>query len=73
MTLHRYPRHAAGRACSARPTAASACIRLDARLRYRFDRRWSAAVGIDNLDNATYWAFQPDPQRTFSAELRADL
>ena len=45
----------------------------DLRLRHRFDRRWSAAFGIDNLNNATYWAFHPYPQRTFSAELRADL
>jgi iron complex outermembrane receptor protein len=44
----------------------------DVRLRYRFDRQWSAAVGIDNLGNAKYWAFHPYPQRTVLAELRWD-
>ncbi|MDB5962941.1 MAG: TonB-dependent receptor [Massilia sp.] len=42
----------------------------DVRLRYRHDKHWSAAIGIDNLNNATYWAFHPYPQRTFIAELR---
>ena len=46
---------------------------VDARLRYRFDRQWSAAVGVDNLNNQTYWAFHPYPQRTLYAELRFDL
>ena len=36
-------------------------------------RTWSAAFGIDNLNNATYWAFHPYPQRTYSAELRYHL
>lgn len=45
----------------------------DARLRYRLDRQWSVAVGIDNLNNATYWAFHPYTQRTILAELRFDL
>ncbi len=44
----------------------------DVRVKYRFDRNWSAAVGIDNLNNATYWAFHPYPQRTVLAELRWD-
>ena len=44
----------------------------DVRVRYRFNRNWSAAVGIDNLNNATYWAFHPYPQRTAIAELRWD-
>ena len=44
----------------------------DVRLRYRFDRQWSAAVGIDNLGNTRYWAFHPYPQRTMLAELRWD-
>ena len=46
---------------------------VDARIRYRIDRQWSAAVGIDNLNNRTYWAFHPYPQRTFVAELKFDL
>lgn len=45
---------------------------LDARVRYRYHRHLSAAVGIDNLNNASYWAFHPYPQRTVLAELRWD-
>jgi iron complex outermembrane receptor protein len=46
---------------------------LDARLRYRFDRQWSAAVGVDNLNNDKYWAYHPYTQRTLVAELKWDL
>jgi iron complex outermembrane receptor protein len=46
---------------------------LDTRLRYRFDRRWSAAVGVDNLNDRKYWAFHPYTQRTVVAEMRWDL
>jgi iron complex outermembrane receptor protein len=46
---------------------------LDTRLRYRFDRRWSAAVGVDNLNDRKYWAFHPYTQRTVVAEVRWDL
>ncbi len=46
---------------------------LDLRLRYRFDRQWSAALGVDNASNATYWAFHPYNQRTMTAEIRFDL
>ena len=45
----------------------------DLRLRYAFDKHWSAAVGIDNLNNYTYWNFHPYPQRTLHAELKVDL
>lgn len=45
----------------------------DVRVRYRIDRQWSAAFGIDNLNNNKYWAFHPYPQRTFVAELKFDL
>ena len=44
----------------------------DVRVRYRFNKQWSAAAGIDNLGNARYWAFHPYPQRTMLAELRLD-
>jgi iron complex outermembrane receptor protein len=44
----------------------------DVRLRYRFNDRYSASVGIDNLGNAKYWAFHPYPQRTVLAEARFD-
>lgn len=46
---------------------------VDARLRWQLDKQWSAAVGIDNLNNYQYWNFHPYPQRTYSAELKFDL
>jgi iron complex outermembrane receptor protein len=45
----------------------------DLRLRYRFARQWTASLGVDNLNNATYWAFHPYPQRSVNAELSFDL
>ena len=46
---------------------------VDVRARVQIDRTFSAAFGIDNVNNRTYWNFHPYPQRTFFAELRADL
>ena len=46
---------------------------LDARLLWRISRQWSAAVGIDNLNNDSYWNFHPYPQRSYTAELKFDL
>ncbi len=46
---------------------------VDLRARLRIDRRWSVAAGIDNAGNRTSWNFHPYPQRTYFAELRADL
>ena len=54
-------------------TGVSRYLVADWRLRYKFTRQWSAALGVDNLNNATYWAFHPYPQRTAVAELRFDL
>jgi iron complex outermembrane receptor protein len=45
----------------------------DLRLRWVIDKHWSAAFGVDNLNNATYWNFHPYPQRTYSAELKVSL
>jgi iron complex outermembrane recepter protein len=45
----------------------------DLRVRYRFDKQWSVAFGIDNLNNDQYWNFHPYPQRSYSAELAFDL
>ena len=45
----------------------------DLRLRWQIDRQWSAAFGIDNLNNDRYWNFHPYPQRSYSAELKFDL
>jgi iron complex outermembrane receptor protein len=46
---------------------------LDVRAVYRISREWSAAVGIDNLNNDRYWNFHPYPQRSYVAELKFDL
>jgi iron complex outermembrane receptor protein len=46
---------------------------MDARAHYRFDRHWSGALGVDNLNNRKYFLYHPFPQRTFYAELRYDL
>ncbi|HEY8003860.1 MAG TPA: hypothetical protein VIE16_06510, partial [Phenylobacterium sp.] len=43
---------------------------VDARATWRFDRHWSAAVGIDNLTDARDFVFHPFPQRSALAELR---
>jgi iron complex outermembrane recepter protein len=45
----------------------------DVRVRYQITRQWSAAVGIDNLNNYKYWNFHPYPKRSYSAELKFDL
>ncbi|MFM2068595.1 MAG: hypothetical protein RLZZ584_3504 [Pseudomonadota bacterium] len=54
-------------------TASSKYATADWRARYQFDRRWSAAIGIDNLFGYTYWNFHPYPQRSYNAELKFDL
>ncbi|WP_254789839.1 TonB-dependent receptor [Variovorax sp. OV329] len=46
---------------------------VDVRVRYQITRQWSAAFGIDNLNNEQYWNFHPYPQRTYTAQLRFDL
>ncbi len=48
-------------------------VTTDVRLHWKINRQWSAAVGIDNLNNYRYWNFHPYPQRSYSAELRFDL
>lgn len=52
---------------------ASRFFTTDLRVRYRVNRQWTAAVGVDNLNNDKYWNFHPYPQRTYSAELNWDL
>jgi iron complex outermembrane receptor protein len=52
---------------------ASKFFSVDARVLCRFGKQWSAALGVDNLNNDTYWNFHPYPQRTYSAELKFDL
>ena len=51
---------------------ASKYFTVDARLRYRIDKHWSAAFGIDNANNYKYWNFHPYPQRSYSAEVKFD-
>ncbi len=46
---------------------------VDARVRYAISKQWTAAVGIDNLNNYKFWNFHPYPQRSYSVELRFDL
>lgn len=46
---------------------------VDARVRYRINKQLTAAVGIDNLNNYTFWNFHPYPQRSYVFELKADL
>lgn len=45
----------------------------DARVVWKFMPQWTAAFGVDNLNNYQYWNFHPYPQRSYSAELRFDL
>jgi iron complex outermembrane receptor protein len=52
---------------------ASKYFTTDLRLTYKIGRQWTAAVGIDNLNNYKYWNFHPYPQRTWVAELKFDL
>ncbi|RJG08466.1 TonB-dependent receptor [Massilia cavernae] len=46
---------------------------IDARVLFRLNKQWSAAIGIDNLNNYKYWAFHPYTQRTAIAELKFDM
>ena len=41
----------------------------DARVRAQIGHKWSAAVGVDNLNDRRYFLFHPFPGRTFMAEL----
>ncbi|MDO9359455.1 MAG: TonB-dependent receptor [Polaromonas sp.] len=45
----------------------------DVRVHYKVNKQWTAAFGIDNLNNYQYWNFHPYPQRTFTAELKVAL
>jgi iron complex outermembrane receptor protein len=43
---------------------------IDARVHYEFDNHWSAALGVDNLNDRKYFIYHPFPQRTFLLELK---
>lgn len=53
--------------------AASKYFTTDVRLRYQVNKQWSAAFGVDNLNNYQYWNFHPYPQRTYLAEVKFDF
>lgn len=53
-------------------TGTSPFFVVDLRAKYRHDAHWSAALGVDNLGDRTYWNFHPYNQRTWVAELRYD-
>lgn len=46
---------------------------VDVRARYKHNENLEGAIGIDNVNNATYWEFHPFPQRTFVAEVKMKL
>ncbi|MFT3858439.1 MAG: TonB-dependent receptor [Aquabacterium sp.] len=48
-------------------------LTLDMRVRWKVSQQWTAAFGIDNLNNEKYWNFHPYPQRSYAAELSFDL
>ena len=54
-------------------TGVSSYFVTDVRVRYQVAKQWVASFGIDNLNNAKYWAFHPYPQRTLIADLKFDL
>jgi len=45
----------------------------DVRVVWTLDKHFTAAFGIDNLNNDKYWNFHPYPQRSYHASLRADF
>lgn len=46
---------------------------IDLRIAYRLDAHWSAALGLENANNADYFLFHPFPQRTATAELKYEF
>lgn len=50
----------------------SSFLVADLRLRFKFNKQLSAAVGIDNLNNKKYWAFHPYTQRSVVMEIKYD-
>jgi iron complex outermembrane receptor protein len=48
-------------------------LTADVRVRWQLAKQWTAAFGIDNVNNDKYWNFHPYPQRSYSAELKWDL
>lgn len=53
-------------------TGTSPFFVMDLRARWRPTEHWGLALGVDNLNDRTYWNFHPYTQRTWVAELRYD-
>jgi iron complex outermembrane receptor protein len=43
---------------------------LDLRAAYRLNDHWSAALGVDNAGDRSYFLFHPFPQRSALAEIK---
>ena len=54
-------------------TGVSKFFVVDTRVRYKVDKQWTVAAGIDNLNNYKYWNYHMYPMRTFFGELKYDL
>ena len=54
-------------------TGVSKFFVVDARVRYKVDKQWTVAAGVDNLNNDKYWNYHMYPMRTFFGELKYDL
>ena len=54
-------------------TGVSKFFVVDTRIRYKVDKQWTVAAGVDNLNNYKYWNYHLYPLRTFFGELRYDL
>lgn len=52
-------------------TANSAYLVVDTRVTWSIDNHVKLALGVDNLNNKTYYAYHPMPMRTVHAELQA--
>ncbi len=46
---------------------------MDAKFNYRFDKRLSMSVGVDNLNNYKYYAYHPYTQRTWIVQVKGSL
>ena len=46
---------------------------MDAKFNYRFDKRLSMSVGVDNLNNEKYYAAHPYSQRTWIVQVKGSL
>lgn len=46
---------------------------VDLRARWQISPKLVAAFGIDNLNNDKFWNFHPYPQRSYTAELKANF